>query len=53
MPLLTLEKEGRYLLALSAMLWLNIIIKCIVYAKSGQLAYVGNSLIKYVSTFYL
>ena len=38
MPLLTLEKEGRYLFALNAILWLNIIIKCIVYAKSGQLA---------------
>jgi len=36
MPLSTLEKEGRYLLALNAILWLNIIIKCMVYAKSGH-----------------
>ena len=30
------------------MLWLNITIKCIVYAKSGQFAYIGNLLIEYV-----
>ena len=30
------------------MLWLNIIIKCRVYTKSGQFAYVGNSLVEYI-----